>query len=209
MTSTFCDVITETTLSSAFLASRGTVHQNTQACIVLLVGYHKPWETVWCGKFIFCYFLSFEFSVDIWSIGCIFGELIRGSVLFPGGDRILFKLMSRAPLYPLYPPMSSGCFLPRDLRDLVVLAVLYQSISDTWKWIVCNTILRLPCFSLLCFHSDLCYFDSRRINCRRLWIQFKKKKEKHFSIVMLFKTENVVVYLSVCHCIVSVIFKAD
>lgn len=35
-------------------------------------------------------------AVDIWSIGCIFGELIRGSVLFPGGDRILFQLMSKA-----------------------------------------------------------------------------------------------------------------
>lgn len=27
-------------------------------------------------------------SVDIWSIGCIFGELIRGRVLFPGSDHI-------------------------------------------------------------------------------------------------------------------------
>lgn len=26
--------------------------------------------------------------VDIWSIGCIFGELIRGRVLFPGTDHI-------------------------------------------------------------------------------------------------------------------------
>lgn len=27
-------------------------------------------------------------SVDIWSIGCIFGEIIRGRVLFPGSDHI-------------------------------------------------------------------------------------------------------------------------
>lgn len=27
--------------------------------------------------------------VDMWSVGCIFGEVIRGSVLFPGTDRIL------------------------------------------------------------------------------------------------------------------------
>lgn len=27
--------------------------------------------------------------VDMWSVGCIFGELIRGTVLFPGTDRIL------------------------------------------------------------------------------------------------------------------------
>ncbi len=27
--------------------------------------------------------------VDMWSVGCIFGEVIRGTVLFPGTDRIL------------------------------------------------------------------------------------------------------------------------
>ena len=28
------------------------------------------------------------FAVDIWSVGCIFGEMIRGAVLFPGSDHI-------------------------------------------------------------------------------------------------------------------------
>ena len=28
-------------------------------------------------------------AVDIWSVGCIMGEMIRGSVMFPGTDRIL------------------------------------------------------------------------------------------------------------------------
>lgn len=28
------------------------------------------------------------FLVDIWSVGCIFGEMIRGAVLFPGSDHI-------------------------------------------------------------------------------------------------------------------------
>ncbi|PIK60420.1 putative stress-activated protein kinase JNK [Apostichopus japonicus] len=32
--------------------------------------------------------MGYKENVDIWSIGCIFGELIRGSVLFPGGDHI-------------------------------------------------------------------------------------------------------------------------
>lgn len=30
--------------------------------------------------------------VDMWSVGCIFGELVRGTVLFPGIDRILLSL---------------------------------------------------------------------------------------------------------------------
>lgn len=33
-------------------------------------------------------FFCFRLSVDTWSIGCIFGELIRGRVLFPGTDHI-------------------------------------------------------------------------------------------------------------------------
>ena len=28
-------------------------------------------------------------SVDIWSVGCIMGELLKGKVLFPGNDCIL------------------------------------------------------------------------------------------------------------------------
>uniref|UniRef100_A0A915PSB4 Stress-activated protein kinase JNK n=1 Tax=Setaria digitata TaxID=48799 RepID=A0A915PSB4_9BILA len=32
--------------------------------------------------------MGYKDNVDIWSIGCIFGELIRGRVLFPGTDHI-------------------------------------------------------------------------------------------------------------------------
>lgn len=39
-----------------------------------------------CMPFTFYFILV---SVDMWSVGCIFGEMIRGTVLFPGTDRIL------------------------------------------------------------------------------------------------------------------------
>lgn len=32
--------------------------------------------------------LGYSSNVDIWSIGCIFAELIRGKVIFPGNDHI-------------------------------------------------------------------------------------------------------------------------
>lgn len=35
--------------------------------------------------------MGYSENVDVWSIGCIFGEMIRGSVMFPGSDRILFN----------------------------------------------------------------------------------------------------------------------
>lgn len=31
--------------------------------------------------------------VDIWSVGCIMGEMVKGSVIFQGTDRILFTLV--------------------------------------------------------------------------------------------------------------------
>lgn len=36
--------------------------------------------------------------VDMWSVGCIFGEVIRGTVLFPGTDRILTVCLFSNPL---------------------------------------------------------------------------------------------------------------
>jgi c-Jun N-terminal kinase len=32
--------------------------------------------------------MGYSENVDVWSIGCIFGEMIRGSVMFPGSDHI-------------------------------------------------------------------------------------------------------------------------
>ena len=32
--------------------------------------------------------MGYQEVVDIWSVGCIFGEMIRGQVLFPGTDHI-------------------------------------------------------------------------------------------------------------------------
>lgn len=32
--------------------------------------------------------MGYHENVDIWSVGCIMGEMIRGGVLFPGTDHI-------------------------------------------------------------------------------------------------------------------------
>ena len=32
--------------------------------------------------------MGYTDNVDIWSVGCIMGEMIRGAVLFPGSDHI-------------------------------------------------------------------------------------------------------------------------
>jgi hypothetical protein len=36
------------------------------------------------------------FLADIWSVGCIFGEMLRGAVVFPGVDRMIldYKFIS-------------------------------------------------------------------------------------------------------------------
>jgi len=43
----------------------------------------------------FFYNLSLSFKVDIWSVGCIFGEIIRGQVIFPGSDRMFFFILKQ------------------------------------------------------------------------------------------------------------------
>ena len=41
--------------------------------------------------------MGYSENVDVWSIGCILGEMIRGTVMFPGTDRILSR-SGRVPL---------------------------------------------------------------------------------------------------------------
>jgi len=35
--------------------------------------------------------MGYKENVDMWSVGCIMGEMIKGAVLFPGTDRILLS----------------------------------------------------------------------------------------------------------------------
>lgn len=37
---------------------------------------------------------QWDFSVDIWSVGCIMAEMITGKILFKGNDRILLSRAS-------------------------------------------------------------------------------------------------------------------
>ncbi|KAL0162403.1 hypothetical protein M9458_041799, partial [Cirrhinus mrigala] len=37
--------------------------------------------------------MKYKENVDIWSVGCIMGEMVKGSVIFQGTDRILFTLV--------------------------------------------------------------------------------------------------------------------
>ena len=39
--------------------------------------------------------MGYSENVDCWSVGCIFGEMIQGHVMFPGADRILKPFLSQ------------------------------------------------------------------------------------------------------------------
>ena len=43
---------------------------------------------MYIGFTYMCMFIS-SFLVDIWSVGCIFAEIVRGDILLPGRDCIL------------------------------------------------------------------------------------------------------------------------
>lgn len=74
--------------------------------------------------------MGYTENVDIWSVGCIMGEMIRGGVLFPGTDHIdqWNKIIGEQKL------------LLMQLRDSLLLIELvntcsaYQVLSKTnWK----------------------------------------------------------------------------
>jgi c-Jun N-terminal kinase len=53
--------------------------------VILGMGYKE--NGIFLLLFSFTYILIALCLVDIWSVGCIFGEIIRGQVIFPGSDR--------------------------------------------------------------------------------------------------------------------------
>ncbi len=76
-----------------------------------------------CKIFGILIWLSFHFSVDVWSVGCIMAEMVRGSVLFPGTDRILTwsSLLSHSKccLFLLFSYFTLDVCFVIDVRDLM------------------------------------------------------------------------------------------
>lgn len=124
-------------------------HISGWCCMVsiFISSYHRiatiPFEFLsHCFLFFFLCFLFFQHfvcmsssrssqrlhPVDVWSVGCIVAEMIRGSVLFPGTDRILprhwlchhFILCEEIQHYPESSPLPPYTFssFPPDKCDL-------------------------------------------------------------------------------------------
>lgn len=62
-----------------------------------------------CLNIVFDFFL---FPVDIWSVGCIMGEMVKGNVIFQGTDRIL------------HPPLSHSFFFFTFYISLLLIPFL-------------------------------------------------------------------------------------
>ncbi|KAG0434824.1 hypothetical protein HPB47_018862 [Ixodes persulcatus] len=56
--------------------------------------------------------MGYKENVDIWSVGCIMGEMIRGAVLFPGTDRYAFDKLFPDVLFPSDSPEHSKLKVP-------------------------------------------------------------------------------------------------
>lgn len=91
--------------------------------------------------------------MDVWSVGCIVAEMIRGSVLFPGTDRILSPVSGRSSCHHFilrdgYPHHCLCSWKRVDLRaewthaaDCLVLFVgcslnVYSSDIDQWNKVI-------------------------------------------------------------------------
>lgn len=60
--------------------------------VILGMGYKENGSRIFLSFFNKIFLLFFYLLVDIWSVGCIFGEMIRGQVIFPGSDRMFIKI---------------------------------------------------------------------------------------------------------------------
>lgn len=98
--------------------------------------------------------LSFHFSVDVWSVGCIMAEMVRGSVLFPGTDRILEFNISPNPPPPTPPPSKTPSCL------ILFLAIVFTR-SEVHLVPVLG-LLMLLCILLMSslFTSHVAYMES-------------------------------------------------
>lgn len=77
--------------------------------------------------------------MDVWSVGCIVAEMIRGSVLFPGTDRILSHVIGRSPcphfiLCEGYPSLSLLVLLEACRLALLVGCSFNGYASDIDQW---------------------------------------------------------------------------
>ena len=68
------------TLKILGLGSAQAADQTCTPCVGLARSYYRAPEAIMTTKY--------EENLDIWSVGCIFAEMVRGEILFPGRDHI-------------------------------------------------------------------------------------------------------------------------
>lgn len=71
--------------------------------------------------------MGYKENVDIWSVGCIMGEMIRGGVLFPGTDHIdqWNKIIGEFLLQINFCILVKG-FTQNNLKILIIFSLLEQ-----------------------------------------------------------------------------------
>lgn len=89
---------------------------NKESRVNYLFILYVPWFRRYVGSQVILG-MGYKENVDIWSVGCIMGEMIRGGVLFPGTDHIdqWNKIIGRSPwsLPSVYYTQERACFNTR------------------------------------------------------------------------------------------------
>ncbi|KAI4877628.1 hypothetical protein NFI96_022985, partial [Prochilodus magdalenae] len=72
--------------------------------------------------------MGYQANVDVWSVGCIMAEMVRGSVLFPGTDQanISLSLAFNSP--------SAFCFIP--VSNAVLFLTIQSQDIDQWNKVI-------------------------------------------------------------------------
>lgn len=115
-------------------------------CHCIFSGHYIMWLMLCVHYLIYlCFLVRSLFPVDIWSVGCIMGEMVKGSVIFQGTDRILYRshrLRATHPISSIFHPPSS---LPFISKCFPVIPTKHNLLKKTNQEFQHTPIYNLPC----------------------------------------------------------------
>ena len=135
--------------------------------------------------------MGYKENVDIWSVGCIMGEMIRGGVLFPGSDhidqwnKIIGKRLrlgrSRASALPALIFLSSYLFIfffyqnNWARRRQISCTDCNQRYATTWKIDHDFRVIHsIDCFQTFCFRRILTNTINSKVSPSAIYVSLSK-----------------------------------
>lgn len=102
-----------------------------------------------------CNFLQYTPAIDIWSIGCIFAEVLTGKPLFPGKSVVhQLELITDLLGTPSQETIAGVCHLALSPLCVCVCVSLLGWVGGHFAFLFSGVLTRYVCFTLLQVRND-------------------------------------------------------